>query len=352
MKLEELGWSEWFQAQLDELEDETLVPARVSVEHRRGYTVLTPTDELEADVPGRLRKEAEFSSDLPGVGDWVALRLLPGENKAVIEAILPRRSQFSRKVAGEQVDEQVVAANVDHVFLVSAMNEDLNLRRIERYLTLAWESGAQPVVVLTKSDLCDEVDAAMASVVAVSPGAPVHATSTINDLGFDELEPYLTTGTVAVMGSSGVGKSTLINRLMGREHMKVAEIRWDGKGRHTTTHRELVRLPQGGWIIDTPGMREIQLWDAGEGLEAAFSDIAELAAECKFNDCRHETEPDCAVKLAVEEKVLDPQRLESYRKQLREMAALARKIDKRLASAESKKWSKVYKEASKRARQR
>ncbi len=357
LNLEELGWSEWFQSHLEELGDGNSVPGRVAVEHRRGYTVLVPSDahadgEIEADVPGRMRKEAQLSSDLPAVGDWVLVRLLGNESRGVIEAILPRRSKFSRKVAGFEVDEQVVASNVDHLFLVSSLDLDLNLRRIERYLTLAWDSGAQPVVILTKSDLHDNVEQAIADVSEVAPGVDVHAISSVSGDGYDALERYLTGSTIAVMGSSGVGKSTLINHLRGDEQMKVADIRWDGKGRHTTTHRELLRLPQGGWIIDTPGMRELQLWDASEGLEAAFSDIAQLATACKFSDCEHETEPGCAVKQAIQNKELDPARLESYRKQLREMAALARKLDKRLANAEAKRWKQLNKDARARARLR
>lgn len=353
LDLRSLGWDDRLQEAFETLDDPDLQPARVALEHRKGYTVITPGGELDAEVPGRMRHEAVLSSDLPAVGDWVAVRSVSEENKATVVAVLPRRSKFSRKVAGTEVDEQVVAANVDFAFLVSALNQDLNLRRIERYLTVAWDSGAQPVIVLTKADLSENVTQAVADVCEVAPGVEVHALSNVTGEGFEALDPYLGEGrTIAVMGSSGVGKSTLINRLVGQDAMDVQEIRWDGKGRHTTTHRELVRLPQGGWIIDTPGMREIQLWDSIEGLEAAFSDITELAAECKFSDCAHGSEPGCAVKLAIAENRLKPDRLESYRKQLREMAALARKLDKRLASSEAKRWKKLSKDARARARLR
>lgn len=325
----------------------------MAIEHRRGYSVLVPGAELDAEVPGKMRRQATLSSELPAVGDWVALRRLPGEDRGVIEAVLPRRSKFSRKVAGFDVDEQVVAANVDIVFLVSALNQDLNLRRIERYLTLAWDSGAQPVIVLTKSDLLDDVARAVGEVAEIAPGVPVHAISNETGDGLDEIATYLDgVPTIALMGSSGVGKSSLINRLAGDDVMKVADIRWDGKGRHTTSHRELIRLPQGAWMIDTPGMRELQLWDATEGLETAFADIVELAAECKFNDCEHDSEPDCAVKEAIASGRLDAERFASYQKQLREMAALARKIDKRLANAEAKKWKQLNKDARARSRPR
>lgn len=351
-ELEAMGWAEPFRSAFEELDDPELEPGRIAVEHRRGYTLIAPSGEMEGDVPGKMRKQVALSSELPSVGDWVAFRRVPDENKAVIEVVLPRRSKFSRKIAGFEVDEQIVATNIDHVFLISALDQDLNLRRIERYLTLAWESGAQPVIVLTKSDLHDNPDQAIADVSEIAPGVDVHAISNVTESGYEELERYLGSGTIAVMGSSGVGKSTLINHLLGEDTMTVADIRWDGKGRHTTTHRELMRLPQGGWIIDTPGMREIQLWDATEGLDVAFSDIAELAAECKFSDCAHDTEPGCAVKLALQENRLDAGRLESYRKQLREMQALARKLDKRLASAERKKWAQIGKEGKARSRHR
>jgi ribosome biogenesis GTPase len=278
------------------------------------------------------------------VGDWVAHSNDPSAERAQIQAVLPRTSAMVRRAAGDQTVEQVIAANIDVLFLVSSLNADLNPQRLERYLTLAWESGASPVVVLTKADLCDDVDAAVALVEAVTFGVPTHVTSAPVGEGFDEVRAHLEGNrTGAAVGSSGVGKSTLINHLLGDERLATRDIRSDGRGRHTTTHRELVVLPEGGCIIDTPGMRELQLWDAAEGLERAFEDVEELAAECRFNDCQHETEPGCAVRAAIAAGTLERGRLDSYHKLQRELAFIQAKDDKRARSEARKRWAALDK---------
>ncbi len=246
---------------------------------------------------------------------------------------------MSRKVAGLGTDEQVLAANVDTLFLLTSLNSELNPRRIERYLTMSWESGATPVVILTKSDLIEDVTAAILEVEAIAPAVPIHPVSNVSGEGFEELEPYLTPGrTVALLGSSGVGKSSLVNRLAGQERQKVKEIREDDdRGRHTTTHRELIPLPSGALVIDAPGLRELQLWDSQEGIDHAFSDIAELAAGCRFTDCAHESEPGCEVKAALQGGRLPADRLKSYHKLQRELRYLKRRQDHRAAAEETRK---------------
>jgi len=347
--LASLGWDQGFEKHLDQ----GLEPARVAVEHRGSYVVHSAGGEMPAAITGRMRHAAQGRADLPAVGDWVGVRVPPGERRALIHTVLPRRSSFSRKVAGVVTEEQVVAANVDTVFLVSALNQELNLRRAERYLTMAWESGAQPVIVLSKADLCNDVVGAIADFSSIAPGCPIHAVSIVTDEGFAELAVYfIGNRTVALLGSSGVGKSTIVNRLVGDDKQTVRDIRADGKGRHTTTHRELLSVPGGGLVIDTPGMRELQLWDSGEGLDSTFSDITELAAGCRFNDCTHEREPGCAVIAALESGRLEPQRLQSYRKLQRELAFLARKQDKALAHEEARKWKRLNRDARARARHR
>lgn len=351
-QLTRLGWDERFAADASPWLEEGFEPGRVAVEHRGAYTVFTATDPVEAALTGKMRFEATDRGELPAVGDWVMLEKTPGGGRAIVRAVLPRRSHFSRKVAGDTTEEQVLTSNIDTVFLVTALNQDKNLRRVERYLALAWESGAMPVIVLTKADLCENVWEAIAEISAVAPGVPVHAVSIVTDEGFDELGSYFKGNrTVSLLGSSGVGKSTIVNRLAGSE-MKVQSIREDGKGRHTTSHREMILLPDGGIIVDTPGMRELQLWEANEGLDTAFDDISAFAAECRFNDCSHETEPGCAVKAAIGRGELEAQRLESYRKLERELAFLERKVDKRLQHEESRKWKKLNAEARLRTRVR
>jgi len=284
----------------------------------------------------------------------VALQPLP-ECRAVVEAILGRRSAFSRKIAWAETEEQVIAANVDTVFVVGSLNEELNLRRIERYLTTGWESGARPVIVLNKSDLCspEELDLLVADVEAIAFGVDVHPVSAATGEGLERLTAYLVAGeTVALLGSSGVGKSTIVNRLLGQELFATQEIRADGRGRHTTSHRELIVLPGGGLVIDTPGMRELQLWDGSEGLDEAFEDVAALAAECRFNDCAHHSEPGCAVRAALAAGSLARERLESYRKLQREAARMERKRDARLQSEHRKKWRARTREQRRNAKPR
>lgn len=336
MTLESLGWNDEFAEAFAPYEEQGLVPARVAVQHRGGYVVLTEDDELEAEAARRQVR----SGELAGVGDWVALRLLP-DGQAIVEAVLPRRTAFTRKETMDRTGEQIVAANVDTVFLVSALGHDLNLRRLERYLTAAWDSGAEPVIVLTKADLHpDAVPEAVAGVEAIAFGVPVHAVSNVTREGLDTLDRYLGPGrTVALLGSSGVGKSTLVNSLLGEERMATAAVREDDeRGRHTTSHRELVPLSGGALLLDTPGMRELQLYADEEALDTAFADVAELAAECRFSDCTHDHEPGCAVQAALEDGRLAPERWESYRKLQAEIRALEIRQDKRLRSEERKKW--------------
>jgi ribosome biogenesis GTPase / thiamine phosphate phosphatase len=339
--LAQLGWGADFEQEFEQYAAAGLLPGRVAVQHRGAYDVYTEHGEVRAGLPGRLLHDAADRANLPAVGDWVALDV-PVGGQTTVRAVLARRTAFVRTAASDQhrvSEQQVVAANVDVVFLVSALVEDFNLRRIERYLVLAWESGSQPVVVLTKADLCEDVDGAVTEAEGIAIGVPVHAVSNVTGTGVDELRPYFAGHrTVAALGSSGVGKSTLINRLAGREVAAVGEVRQDGRGRHTTTRRELLAVPGGGFFLDTPGMRELQLSEASVGVEETFDDVTELAAQCRFSDCAHDAEPGCAVQEALRDGRLDPGRLASYRKLQRELAALERKLDARAKSEERKKW--------------
>lgn len=328
-----------------------LIRARITAEHRGSYRALTDDREIDALITGRMSYEAAGKEDLPTVGDWVRLERID-DKQGVIREIEPRKSAFIRKVAGLESEAQVVAANVDVVFVVEALDPGPNVRRIERYLTVAWESGAVPVIVLTKSDIAEDVADSLAAVESSTPRVEVHAVSAITADGIDALRDLLGEQTAATLGPSGAGKSSLINAMAGSEVMATNEVRWDGKGRHTTTHRQLIFLPTGGALIDTPGMRELQLWDGDEGIDRSFSDIAELATRCKFNDCAHASEPDCAVQAALGSEDLSQERFASYQKQLRELAAIARKRDRKLANAEAKKWKQITKEMREKSRLR
>ncbi|HEX8847819.1 MAG TPA: ribosome small subunit-dependent GTPase A [Pyrinomonadaceae bacterium] len=353
-ELSAYGWSEFFEEHFLPFAAAGYKAGRVVLEYNHLYRVYTEDGELLADVAGKLRHEAATRADLPTVGDWVALQSRPEEAKATIQAVLPRRSKFVRQAAGSRTEEQIVGANIDITFLVTSLNQDFNLRRIERYLLVAWESGASPVVVLSKADLCDEVEDKIALIHEVAHGVPVHAISVVKEDGLDELRQYFRHGqTVALLGSSGVGKSTLINHLIGRDVQKVKEIReHDGRGRHTTRHRELILLPQGGLVLDTPGMRELQLWDGGESLQQTFDDIEALAASCRFSDCQHRDEPGCAIQQALAEGEIDAARLQSYLKLQKELEHMARKQDINAQLAEKKRWKKLTRLASQRGQEK
>jgi ribosome biogenesis GTPase len=343
--LDTLGWNAHFEKSFEEFATNGFAPARVALEYQGLYRIYCEHGELLAEVTGRVHYNAQSRSDYPAVGDWVAITPLSDERKAIIHGILPRLSKFSRKVAGETTEEQIVATNVDTIFLVQGLDSNYNLRRLERYLALAVESGAQPVIILNKSDLADDIDSRLAEVESIAPDVRAHAISSKTLSGLDQLDRYLARGvTVAFLGSSGVGKSTLINRLMGEERQKTRDVREaDDKGRHTTVHRELIVLPSGGLLIDTPGMRELQLWEADEGLAGTFKDIEEVASRCRFGDCGHQTEPDCAVLQAVEAGELAASRLENYHKMQRELEYLDSKQDIRLQLERKNKWKRIHK---------
>jgi ribosome biogenesis GTPase len=336
--IEQFGWSDALQQQFAVHAAHGFIPARVIVQQRGLYAVASDAGELSATLTGRFAYDAE-EGDYPVTGDWVAVEARPAEGSATIHHVLPRASSFVRRASGPGAARaQVVVANVDVALLAASLNADLNPRRIERYLATAWESGAKPVIVLTKADTCAEAAALIASIEAVAMGAPVIAVSAVSGAGLEALRGHLAPGSTAVvLGSSGVGKSTLVNALAGRTQMATQAIREDdSRGRHTTTHRELVLLPCGAMILDTPGMRELGLWEAGEGMSAAFADIEALAAQCRFHDCRHESEPGCAVIAALETGELDAARWRAYGKLQREIAFQDNKDDPR-AQAEGRK---------------
>src|SRR5919205_2193316 len=349
LSLEDYGWSDFFAAEFAPFAAEGYEPGRVLLQHSRVLMLYTAAGETEAETTGRLRYIARGAEDLPAVGDWVVIRRMGEEGKAKIHEVLPRRSKFSRKAAGRETEEQIVAANVDTVFLVTGLDNDYNPRRVERYLIMAWESGAEPVVVLNKADLIEEVEERTHEIERVAPGVPVLALSAKRGVGVEQLLPYVGRGrTVALMGSSGTGKSTITNRLLGAEVQRTQEVRLsDARGKHTTTHRELFVLPQGGLVLDTPGMRELQLLVSERGLRETFEEIEEAAALCRFSDCRHEGEPGCAVREALDAGELDAERYRSYRKMQAEMRHAATLVDQRKAQDEKARVKRVHRDLKK-----
>ncbi len=329
MNLNQLGWNARFEQQFEEINaDHFCLPARVVYAQRQLYRVVSEQGELQAQVSGRFRYQAHCPADFPTTGDWVGIRVDPedagGQNSAMIHFTLPRKTWLSRKAPGDRIEEQLICANIDRVFLVSGLDRDFNLRRIERYLSSIFEGGAEPVIVLNKVDLCHDLEVKMSEVGTVSFDLPVICTNALTGGGLEQLGRYLEqNGTVAFVGSSGVGKSTLINHLLGREAQVIQDLRSDGKGRHTTTHRELFLIPGKGMVIDNPGMRELQLWAHEERVGDTFAEIEFLAEQCRFSDCRHLSEPGCAVQKEVAAGNLDPKRLSSYRKQRRELERLS-----------------------------
>jgi ribosome biogenesis GTPase / thiamine phosphate phosphatase len=348
-----LGWTDFFESQyqsiLATLTNTALVPARVICEERELYRVQTGLERTKdesilACVSGKFKFSSSRRTDYPAVGDWVLIEAPDHSDRAVIHELLPRKSVIYRKQIGSSADQQILSANIDTIFITTSLNGDLNFRRIERYLSIAWESGAVPVLLLTKADTFKEDLAKMLFEVETQfPGVSVHALSQNEFERAEFLTTYLQAGKTAVfLGSSGVGKSTLVNYLTGQDQIRTQSIRdSDSKGRHTTTSRNLYISRFGGLVIDTPGMRELQLSDHEEGLSTQFADIEDFVLACKFGDCKHATEPGCAIKAALTSGELTTERWESYRKLQAEVRHALRKQDKALASEDRKAWKKL-----------
>ena len=354
MSLKRLGWNSHFDALWQECERTAWLPARVISQERGLWRVAGDFAECWAETSGTLRAASEAGGDWPAVGDWAAVEMLSGGGRPQIHNVLPRRSKFVRKVAGRRLEEQVIAANVDTAFVVMALDGDFNVRRLERYLAQCFESGAKSIVVLNKADDCPDVPARLAEVESIAAGVPIFSVSARTGEGLRALDSFLAPGqTIVLLGSSGVGKSTLVNHFLQRDAQAVQAVRAsDRRGRHTTTSRELFALPGGALLIDTPGLRALQLWDAGEGVEQAFSDIEELAVQCKYGNCGHTTEPACAVQAAIAEGRLDQNRLENQRKLEREQEFLRRRIDPAAQKQEKERVKLIHRGARQKYDQR
>ncbi|MGD1896367.1 MAG: ribosome small subunit-dependent GTPase A [Phormidesmis sp.] len=358
MTLHSLGWSEDFARSFEPYAAQGYRVGRVAIAHRSQYHLYTETGECNATLTGKFRHQTQSAEDFPAVGDWVAIHPQTETQSALIEAVLPRKGQFSRQAAGTRHAAQIIAANIDTLFLVSGLDHDFNLRRIERYLVMAWQSGATPVIVLNKADLCEakgeSLEEKIVAVEEVAIAVPIIALSALQQNNIEALAPYLQPGkTVALLGSSGVGKSTLTNQLMGSDVQATQAVRADdSRGRHTTTHREMLKLPSGALLVDTPGMRELQIWTAdssAEGtVEGTFSDIEALAMQCRFRNCQHGSEPGCAIQAAIETGRLSAKRLNNYRKLQKEEAYQNRRQDKQAQSNAKARWKQITKTARKR----
>lgn len=348
-EMNKYGWNEHFTEAFGRYAESGFCPARVASEYKGSYRLYAPDGEMPGEISGKFRHEASGRGDLPAVGDFVAITPGFGGGSAMIHAVLPRRTVFSRAASGGVGFEQVIASNVDVAFILTSLNENFSLRRIERYLAVAFESGATPVVLLSKSDLCADVAAKAAEAEAVSAGAVVLPFSAVTGEGVASVSAYMSPGvTVAFLGSSGVGKSTLLNRLAGSDVNRTAAVREeDGRGRHTTTRRDLVLLPSGALVMDTPGMRELAIFEGASGTAAVFFDIEEAALRCRFRDCKHSGEPGCAVAEMLANGELDEARFRSYQKLAREARHAAMKNDAREADAEKRKWKAISKEVKK-----
>ena len=349
MELKHFGWNDFFEENFRDYADRGYGVGRVYLENRRSFWLYTESGEIKADVSGKMIYHADSRADFPAVGDWVVFRPQEDKSKAIIHAILPRMSKFSRKVPGSSIEEQIVATNIDTVMIVSGLDNDFNLRRIERYLVMVSASGAAPVIVLNKADLCADLDLRLAEVKRIAPKIPVIIISAKDDEHLTALDSYIKKGeTVALLGSSGVGKSTITNHLIGGERQKVQEVRTgDDRGRHTTTKRELIVLPDGGLIIDTPGMRELQLWVSEEGLENSFEDIEALTAQCFYSNCEHNGTRGCAIEAALDDGSLDHERWESHNKLQKELAYVTEKQDARAAQTKRKNIKKITRQFNK-----
>jgi ribosome biogenesis GTPase / thiamine phosphate phosphatase len=348
------GWNSYFEAFWQGGGWKTAVPARVIAQQRKFWRVGGEFGERWAEASGKLRLAADEGADWPAVGDWVAAELHDPSTTAVIQEVLARRSKFVRKSPGKRIEEQVIAANVDTALLVSALDDDFNPRRVERYLAQCWESGAKPVIVLNKADTCEEACARAAEMERLTVGTAVCVVSAKTGDGFGELEEFLRPGqTLVLLGSSGVGKSTIVNRLLGQTVQEVHPVRAsDSRGRHTTTSGELFILPGGALLMDTPGLREMQLWDAEDGVAQVFADINALAGKCRFGDCRHEGEPGCAVQAALDAGTLDPARLENRRKLMREQEFLRRRVDPEARHEQKEQWKRMHRAQRQKYQQR